>query len=73
MESANVQTDAELLERLLAKETAAVETNTDPVTFEKKIKYGSTMVQTDPIVSEDKELLVEPSGLAMPVEPIDDS
>jgi len=46
-----------------------VETITDPVEFEKKTFYGSIMVQTDPIVFEDKEMLCEPEGLVPAAEP----
>ncbi len=71
MESANVQTGAELIETFVKKETVGVETNTEPVTFENVKKFDSIMVQTDAPVNEDKELVSEHFGLLQPEEPID--
>ena len=44
MESANVQTGKDLLDKYYNKDMQTVETITEPVRFEKKVKYGSIMV-----------------------------
>jgi len=64
---ANIQTDRELLENYFRKETAVIETVTDPVSFRKPIKFASLMCQTEPEI-EELRTLDEPITDEMPLE-----